>query len=147
MMRLNVILAVTALAIPLFARDDDKPRIRLAGIGVGMGYNSGWGYGPGFYRPWWGLYDPFWSSGWVHSGLYRGFAQGPNMGQIKLQADKDATVFLDGAFAGTASKLKSIWLEPGIYELQVVNPDGDEYKRKVYVLSGKTLNIRPGAKP
>jgi len=154
-MRLGKILRSVALAgivasLPALAADSDRPRVRLGGVSGGFGYASGpaWygPYGPGFYRPWWGLYDPFWSSGFLHSGLYRGFAQGPNMGEIKLDAAKDASVYLDGAFAGTAAKLKSMWLEPGIYELQVSTPGGDEYKRKVYVLSGKTLNIKTGTK-
>jgi hypothetical protein len=88
------------------------------------------------------MYDPFWTSAYLHPGLYRGFASGPNMGQIKLYAPKSASVYLDGAFAGTVEKLKTISLEPGIYELQVANPGGGEFKKKVYVLSGKTLNIR-----
>jgi hypothetical protein len=155
MTRLGTIGCMLLFAAAAFAGDDDKRRVRLGGISAGVGYMSGpawygpygYGYGPGFYRPWWGFYDPFWSSPFLHSGLYRGFAQGPNMGEIKLEAAKDASVFLDGAFAGTAAKLKSIWLEPGIYELQVQTPGGDEYKRKLYVLSGKTLNIKTGAKP
>ena len=77
------------------------------------------------------MYDPFWSSAYLHPGLYRGFAYaGPNMGQIKLDAPKDASVYLDGAFAGTVQKLKSIWLEPGIYELQVASPAGGEYQKE-----------------
>lgn len=152
----TLLLVGVTVALPAFA-DEDRPRIRLGGISAGYGHWSGpgwygpgygpWAYVPGYYRPWWGLYDPFWSSGYLHSGLYRGFAQGPNMGQIKLDAAKESSVYLDGAFAGTAAKLKSMWLEPGIYELQVVSTDGEEYKRKLYVLSGKTLNIKTGARP
>ena len=66
------------------------------------------------------------------------------MGQIKLDAPKDASVYLDGAFAGSVQKLKSIWLEPGIYELQVAGVNGGEYRKKVYVLSGKTLESTDG---
>jgi hypothetical protein len=69
------------------------------------------------------------------------------MGQIRLDAPKGATVYLDGALAGSAEKLRSMWLEPGIYELQVTGEDGDAYRKKVYVLSGKTLNIRAALTP
>ena len=69
------------------------------------------------------------------------------MGEIKLKAPKDASVYLDGGFAGSAEKLKSMWLEPGIYQLQVSSPDGSEYRKKVYVLSGKTLDIRAELRP
>jgi hypothetical protein len=147
----KTLLLVAALALPAFA---DRPRVRLGGVSAGFGYASGpawYGWGPYSslygYRPWWGLYDPFWSNPFVHSGLYRGFGQGPNMGEIKLSAAKDSSVYVDGAFAGLASKLKSMWLEPGIYELQVVGTGGEEYRRKLYVLSGKTLDIKTGARP
>jgi hypothetical protein len=152
----RIILLVAALTLPAFSANSDRPRVRLGGVSAGFGYWSGPAFGPYAYgpypylygyRPWWGLYDPFWSNPWLHSGLYRGFAQGPGMGQIKLDANKDASVYVDGAFAGPAGKLKSMWLEPGIYELQVVSTGGEEYRRKVYVLSGKTLNIKTGVRP
>jgi hypothetical protein len=79
--------------------------------------------------------------------MYRGFANGPNMGQIKLDAPRDASVYLDGAFAGTANKLKTIPLEPGVYELEVKGATGGEYRKKLYILSGKTLNIRAEVRP
>lgn len=142
------LLAVGCLAA--IAAVADRPRVRLGGVTVGAGYNSGpawfgpspWGYGPGFYRPWWGMYDPFWTSSFIHPALYGGFYNGPNMGQIRLEAPKDASVYLDGAFAGVAEKLKTIPLEPGIYELEVKGASGGEFRKKVYILSGKTLNIR-----
>jgi hypothetical protein len=135
--------------------DDDggRRRVRLGGVSVGANYASGpgwyrpWGYGPGYYQPYWGLYDPFWSSAYLHPGLYRGFSSGPDMGQIKLDAPKDASVYLDGAFEGSEQKLKSMWLEPGIYELKIAGVNGREYQKKVYVLSGKTLDIRAELKP
>jgi hypothetical protein len=162
-MKLSVVVLALVMALsPAFAGDDTgRRRVRLGGISAGWNhwsgpgwYGSPWGYVPGFYRtvgwgmPWWGLYDPFWSNPYLHSGLYRGFASsGPNMGQIRLDAPKGATVYLDGALAGSAEKLRSMWLEPGIYELQVTGEDGDAYRKKVYVLSGKTLNIRAALTP
>jgi len=133
--------------------DGSRPRVRLGGVVVDGSYTSGpgwygpWGYGSGFYQPWWGLYDPFWTSAYVHPALYGGFVSGPNMGQVKLNAPKDASVYLDGAFAGSVEKLKSIPLEPGIYELKISGANGSEYHKKIYVLSGKTLNIRAELKP
>lgn len=152
----KAMILVAAIAIPSLAAEGDRPRVRLGGISAGVGYSSGpaW-YGRGYpyglpfaygygYQPWWGFYDPFWYSPWIHSGLYRGFGQGPGMGEIKLNANKNASVYLDGAFAGMAGKLKSMWLEPGIYELQVTGTGGEDYRRKLYVLSGKTLQIKAG---
>ena len=147
---------ICGVAATMAWADDDgsRRRVRLGGIVAGASYTSGpawygpygW-YGPGYYQPWWGLYDPFWSSSYIHPGLYRGFASGPNLGQIKLEAPKDASVYLDGAFAGSAQKLKSIWLEPGVYQVKVAGVSGGEFEKKVYVLSGKTLNLRADLRP
>lgn len=118
----------------------------MAGVNYMSGGYGPWGYGP-YYRPWWGLYDPFWSSAFIHPGLYRGYGPGPNMGEIKLDAPRDASLYIDGAFAGTTQKLKSIWLEPGVYDLRVENPTGAKYRKKVYVLTGKTLKLHAELKP
>jgi hypothetical protein len=128
---------------------DDKPgrRVRLGGVMVNAGYMSGpaWPYyGYPFY-PGWGryyMYDPFWYSPFIHPGIYSGFAYQPNMGEVKLKSpDKDASVYLDGAYAGPADKLKTLWLEPGAYNLEVRNTGGQRYERRIYVLTGKTLQI------
>jgi hypothetical protein len=132
-----------------------KPHIRFGGFTVGAAYSRGF---PGFYSPYygaypydaaaypgrfWGLYDPYWYSPYLHPGLYTGFPYGPNMGEVKLQAkSKAASVYIDGAFAGTAEKLKHFWLEPGVYNLEV--KDGStSFQQRVYVLSGKTLTVIP----
>jgi hypothetical protein len=66
------------------------------------------------------------------------------MGEVKLNdAPKDAMVYLDGAYAGSVAKLKSMWLEPGIYQLEVRDDGGLAWEKKIYVLSGKTLDLRP----
>jgi hypothetical protein len=137
---------------------DDRPgrRVRLGGIMVNAGYYSGpgwypYGYGyPGFY-PGWGrsyIYDPFWYNPYIHPGLYSGFAYQPNMGEVKLKSpDKTASVYLDGAYAGPADKLKSLWLEPGVYNLEVRDTGGQRYERRIYVLTGKTLQIQAKLEP
>jgi hypothetical protein len=66
------------------------------------------------------------------------------MGEIKLNdAPKEAMVYLDGAYAGQVAKLKSMWLQPGVYQLEVRDDAGSAWERKIYVLSGKTLDLRP----
>ncbi len=130
----------------LFAADDDKPRprIRLGGVMIGAGY-SHWSGGPFYpyysrYSPW---YDPFYY-GWLHPRFYTGFSYQPNMGEVKLKsAPKDSDVYLDGAYAGTAGKLKNMWLQPGAYNLEVRSGDRS-FKKRIYVLSGKTLDIGAG---
>jgi hypothetical protein len=122
------------------------PRIRLGGIGAGGTYMSGnWGPWWGG-MPYWGYWDPYWSGlapmSWMHRGYVGGFVQGPGMGEVKLaNAPEDGVVYLDGAYAGEVKKLKSIWLEPGIYQLEVRKGDS-AFSKKIYVLSGKTLQLR-----
>jgi hypothetical protein len=128
-----------------------EARVRLGGVVVGGGYShfSGHrGFGrPGFYRPYYrpfygSFYDPFYG-GFYHPGYYNGYRQGPRMGQVKLKdAPKGAEVYLDGGYAGLAGDLKSIWLRPGAYSIEV--RDGDlSHAERIYVLSGKTVRIEP----
>jgi hypothetical protein len=124
------------------AADEAQPghrRVRIGGLVVGAGYSSG----PWWYPyPYYGLYDPFWYSPYIHPGLYTGFMQQPNMGQLKLETSaKDASVYVDGAYAGSAQKLKRFWLSPGVYNLEL-RENGRAFRQRVYVLSGKTLAIR-----
>src|SRR4029077_1247944 len=46
-----------------------------------------------------------------------------------------------GAYAGTADRLKSMWLDPGAYDLTVSAKDRESFHQRVYVLSGKSLKI------
>jgi len=144
------------LAASFLAADDDKPgrRVRLGGVSVGGSYSHGpaWYpyYGDGYY-PGWGrshLYDPIFYSPYIHPGLYNGFGYGPNMGELKLVAtDKEASVYIDGAYAGPVRKLKTLWLEPGVYNLEVRDTSGQSFEKRVYVLTGKTLQIRANLAP
>ena len=43
--------------------------------------------------------------------------------------------------AGTAAERKSIWLDPGAYNLEVRAPGKRTYTRRIYVLSGKALRV------
>jgi hypothetical protein len=59
--------------------------------------------------PFWGPYGPF--------GYLPNLAYGNDKGEVKLAADpKQAGVYIDGAYAGTADCLKTLWLEPGAYD-------------------------------
>jgi|GEM_PF-2303289 hypothetical protein len=146
--------------------DEDAPKhrshIHLGTISFGAGYtrySSGFffpyygygfypyaGYGP-FYSPFvYGFYDPFY--GPYYSGFYPGnMGYAPDKGEVKLdKAGKGAQVYLNGAFAGPADKLKSMWLDPGAYDLSVSTPSGQKFEQRIYVISGKTLKIRPQVK-
>jgi hypothetical protein len=150
-----VLMSVSAVAAPN-SSDADKPgrRVRLGGISVNANYMSGpawypYGYG-GFYPGWsrYYMYDPFWYSPYIHPGLYNGFGYRPNMGEVKLNSpNKEAAVYIDGAYAGPAEKLKHLWLEPGAYNLEVRDAAGLRYERRIYVLTGKSLQIQAELEP
>jgi hypothetical protein len=125
-----------------------KTRVRFGGLMVGAGYSRYSGYAPWrFYPGYWGPFWPYYSAwGWYdpwfyHPYYYSGFARGPNMGEVKLKAEpRQAQVYIDGAYAGQVSDLKSMWLDPGAYNLEVKS-EGKSFERRIYVLSGKTLRI------
>ncbi|MEO5922746.1 MAG: hypothetical protein ABIR70_02865 [Bryobacteraceae bacterium] len=78
-----------------------RPRI-LVGPAYGYGYPGYYGYG-GYY-----------------GGYGFGFNAHPNAGKLKLDTkQKDAQVFIDGSYAGTAKEMKSTWLRQGTYALEV----------------------------
>jgi hypothetical protein len=138
-----------AVAASVLSASDDKPgrKIRLGSVSVSGSYISGPGWYPyyGYYPGWsrWYLYDPLFYSPYIHSGLYSGFAYRADMGEVKLAAsDQDASVYIDGAYAGPANKLKTLWLDPGAYNLELRDTSGQRFERRIYVLTGKTLQIR-----
>ncbi len=99
-------------------------------IGVFMGpafAPLGW-YGP--------LYAPY------PYGPYYGV---PNAGEVKLDTKvKDAEVFINGAYAGTAGKLKTMWMRPGTYTIELRAAGLAPYTEKVFVVPGKTVHVTPG---
>lgn len=130
-----------------------KPRVKLGTITVGAGfthfsgpyyrYPYGYWYTPYFWDPLWYGFPPL-----FHPGYFTGFPYSEDKGEVKLTAaPRDAEVFLDGAYAGTADHLKSIWLAPGAYNLTVKAEQHAPFERRIYVLTGKTLKINaaPGS--
>lgn len=112
-------------------------RIHFGGVSVGAGYSY---YSGAF--PYW-YYDPLFFPPLYAYGYYNGFSYSPNLGAVRIQgADKDALVYLDGAFAGRAGKLKRMWLDPGAYNLEL-RAGGRTLTQKIYVLTGKTLRVTP----
>ncbi|HEY7390184.1 MAG TPA: PEGA domain-containing protein [Bryobacteraceae bacterium] len=127
-----------------------ETHVRLGGFSVSAGYAH---FGPGVYPygfPYGPYYSPIAASLWWDSiwGFYPAgypagyFTPADGKGEVKLNdAPKDATVYLNGGYAGTVEHLKSFWLDPGVYDLVLSTPDGREYQQRVYVLTGKTLKI------
>ena len=119
-------------------------RIHFGGLYVGAGYSHFSGAFPyyGFY-PGYFYYDPLLFPPVYAYGYGNGFAYAPNLGVVKIQrADKDALVYLDGALAGRADKLKEMWLDPGAYNLEL-RASNRILTRKIYVLTGKTIKVTP----
>jgi hypothetical protein len=95
-----------------------------------------------FYAPFY--YDPFYNS-FYYPGYIAGLHESAGRGHIKLstpEKDKTADVYIDNAYAGTVGKLKSIWLDPGAYDLSVKGANGRSFQQRIYVLSSKTLKIK-----
>jgi PEGA domain len=118
--------------------------VRLGTISVGFGYFNGPAYGPfccyspwaydAFYGPYWGPFGPYYPSGY--------FSPGPDKGTVKLlNANKNAAVYIDNAYAGKVSELKTISIKPGAYDLELQPPGGKAIQKRIYVLSGKTLKL------
>jgi hypothetical protein len=136
------------------AKASSPARIRFGGFSFTAGYSHYWGHSPYYYFypysfSWAWYYDPFYapfygpySLLWYHPGWYTGFAWQPGMGEIKLRSNlPDADVFLNDAFAGKAKDLKTMWLEPGAYDLKVQADNFAPFAMRIYILSGKTLKV------
>jgi hypothetical protein len=128
--------------------DKGKTHLRLGTVWLGAAYSHYRGpyypYGPyGFYPGDWvyaSLWHPIWSPYPYYPAGY--FDHNDGRGEIRLTADpKMAEVYIDGAYAGTADRLKSMWLDPGAYDLTVSASDRESFHQRVYVLSGKSLKI------
>ena len=66
------------------------------------------------------------------------------LGQIKLDIDyKEADVFINGALAGESGKLKTMWVYPDNYTIEIRMPGFKVYEEKVFVIAGKTVYIKP----
>ena len=99
--------------------------VRLGGVFIGSGYSTRYSGYPsyGYYSGFWGrlpdFFDPFLL--WPFApGFATGFVYQPNMGEVKIQtSNKTAWVYLDGAFAGRADHLRSMWLDPGVYNFEL----------------------------
>jgi hypothetical protein len=95
------------------------------------------GYGPRFYDPFW--YGPYWG----YPGY--GYAVRSDMGQLKIKTQlKDAEVLIDGAYAGTTSERKSMWLRSGAHNIEIRAAGHEPFQKRIYLLSDKTITLTPG---
>jgi hypothetical protein len=99
-------------------------------IGGGFGWGPGWGWSAPY--PYWGPYGYY---GEGYSTAYPG--------QLKIVTqNKDAKVYVDGGYAGTAGKLKKFRLAPGQHDIELRDTSGKVlHGERVTVISGKTVDI------
>ena len=127
----KLMLLVAAFAVMLPCQAMVRGRI---GVMVGPAFvpYGGFGYNPYFYGPY--GYGPY--------------AAVPNAGQVKLDTKvKDAQVFVNGSYAGTAGKLKTMWMRPGTYTVEIQAPGRARYAEKIYVIAGKKITLNPDLPP
>jgi hypothetical protein len=104
---------------------------QAARFGVFVGPGFGWGW----YGSYWGPY-PY--------GFYGGYNYAPATGAVKFDTSvKNAEVLINGAYAGTVGKLKTLHLRPGRYNIELRAPGSMHYAETVYVVPGKTLHVKP----
>ncbi|MGH9403574.1 MAG: hypothetical protein ACRD2P_15895 [Terriglobia bacterium] len=117
--------------------------------GAGYTYFSGLAFLPLSYSygyPYLGYYGyaPFWGPDFYGYSPYAfNLGSGYDKGQVKLQVEpKTAEVLIDKAYAGTVASLKgSVWLSPGAYNVCFKASGHSDFCRRIYVLSGKKLEI------
>jgi hypothetical protein len=119
---LNIALLALVCIVPVASA---HPRVIVGGY-FGPAY-----YGPAWYGPGW--YEPY------------GYVRGPVTGGVKFETNmKDASVYVDGGYAGTVGKLKTFQLRPGSYNVELRDHDGHSfYQERIEVIAGKTLKLVP----
>jgi hypothetical protein len=123
------------------------PASAAARIGVGIGFYGGY-YGGPFYPYGYG-YGPY-GYPYGYAGPY-GYAPygypGRSLGEVHIKSpDAKAEIYINGAFAGRAHDLKTLYLAPGTYNIEQ-RIGTDVQKERVYVLANRSLKIefdKPG---
>ena len=149
---LGKVMAMAVLGICLAATPAAAQRGGFRGGGFhGGGFRGGFGgrtvivpsyrfyggFGLGFYDPFW--YGPYWG----YPGYGYGFES--TMGHLKIKSHlKDAEVLVDGAYAGTTSEMKNMWLRPGAHNIEIKAAGHPPFQKRIYVLRGKTMTLEPG---
>ncbi|NUQ27870.1 MAG: PEGA domain-containing protein [Acidobacteriaceae bacterium] len=118
-------ISLIALAVPILAAPPGR------GVGPRVGVVYGGRVGPrGWYDPYYGFYS------------YYGEGLTPTAGTVKLDTSvKDAEVFINGSYAGTVSKLKTMTMLPGNYTVELRAFGRESYKRDIFVIPGKTIKL------
>jgi hypothetical protein len=127
----KLLLTCVTFAVLLVPAAPQAMAAHFVGGGVFVGPAFGWGW----YGPYWGPY-PY--------RVYGGYYYGPATGAVKFDTSvKNAEVFINGAYAGTVGKLKTLHLRPGSYSIELRAPGYMHYAERIYVAPGKTLHVKP----
>lgn len=132
-------------------------RPHLGSVSIGTSYSrfSGPAVFPLYYSyifPTWSYsgYAPLWNwSNWGPACCafpaypQSAIARRNGEGQVMLRVRPGtAEVLINNAYEGTVAGLKgNLWLKPGVYDLLIKAPGRAEFRRRIYVLSGKRLEI------
>lgn len=107
-------------------------------VGVGPVYRP-YGFYHYGYAPYWAG-GPFW---WDYPAPSR-----PPTGAIKFDTpEKNADVYVNGAFAGKVGEVKTLHLAPGSYAIRISEPGRESFDEDVYVTRGSTVKLHPGLHP
>jgi hypothetical protein len=144
--RFSRMMLFAALAASLILPASAAARQRF---GIGIGYYGGYGgyYGGPFYPYGYGYgYGPYGGSGYAPYGGY-GYYPGRPLGEVHIKSpDPKAQIYINGAFAGQAHDLKTLYLAPGTYNIEL-RIGTDVQKERVYVLASRSLKLefdKPG---
>jgi hypothetical protein len=131
--------------------------VKLGSVSLGAfySYSSGCAYPYSCYPNyfWDPFYNGFWPSYWYYPPFYPpfyapGYSISGQGGEVRLETNaKTAEVYLNSAFAGIAGQLKSFWLAPGVYELEVRSENRVIFQQRIYVLTGKTIRVKATMAP
>jgi hypothetical protein len=135
-------------------------------VGVGYGYYPRYGYGyggypyyrpyyrPYFYGPYWGgyyggFYNPYFAG---YYGGYPGYYSYSYFGEVRTEVKpKQATVYVDGAYVGTADSFDGWWqrlqLEPGPHRVVFRAPGYVPYAITIQSIPGQDVKIKQQLQP
>lgn len=137
-MSIRLRIAVLLFLLPIVFSTPSLAGIRFGGVVFGAGYSHSWG--PAYGYPDYGFFGP-WGYGYP---WYAPFYLEPagDRGTVRLKkVDNAASVFINDAYAGLAKDLKTIYLDPGAYNLEIRSPGQPHVQKRIYVLSRKTLTL------
>jgi len=130
-MRFKKVVLAVAAALALMVTLLPVSQAEAAGRFGGRPFVRFYG-GPAFYP----YYYSYWGQPYYFAAR--------NEGDVKINTHlKDASVYVDGGFAGITGKLKEFSLQPGNHDIQVRDSAGNTlFQNKVQVIVGKTLEIK-----